>query len=215
MKRAGIVVAVLVTVLVAVLVAVLLATPAVAGAANRAKVRRPGPLRVLLVGDSVTASYQDEATALLSARGYQVYGRGVSGTGLGDVGVCKGELAKSLVAEVDPDVVVVEYVGNNTSPCKPVVRPTAKFFKLWERAAKVSQRRFTRRGASLRWIMFPPHIRASHAATTPKINAIFRKLGPVIETWSVFTPAMHTADGMHLSQAGQDRFAQIVNAAIG
>ena len=79
-----------------------------AHAVNRERVRRPGPPRVLLMGDSITASYQDETETLLARRGYQVIKAGRGGTGLLDADHCTGQWQR-FVAVLVPAVRYASY----------------------------------------------------------------------------------------------------------
>lgn len=202
----------------ALVVAVVLVVADPAGAVDRAAIRRPGPLRVLLVGDSITYSYQDEAAAAFQAKGYQVFRFGVPSTGLLDRDWCHGQIAKDLLRGSDADVVVYENAGNYLAPhCSDSVAwATPGFFKQWTRSAKLSQRILTRRGARFLWVSMPPVTRPGYDTVTPRLTWIYRTLGAgMVETWGRFDAAMHTSDGMHLSQAGQDRFAGRVVSVVG
>jgi lysophospholipase L1-like esterase len=209
---------------------VVTATPA--GAANRAKVRKPGPLRVLLLGDSITVGYQGTAAAKLAAKGYQVTVAGVRGSSILDVNECRGKAARLLLKAVDPDVVVFENTGNyglltylGLPPCKPVLtKGSARFFAKWEKAAKVNQAALMRKGARFLWILNPT-VSAAHdppRTLIPTINAIYRRIAPpggVIDAWSAFGGSTYNAglhtDGLHLSAAGITKMSDLVVAAVG
>jgi lysophospholipase L1-like esterase len=195
-----------------------------AGAADRVKVRRPGPLRVLLVGDSFTARYQDAAAEALRSKGYQVFPGGVEGTGLLDANQCRGRYAYALLTLVDPDVVVFTSVGNYIilPHCSPTVAYASKqFFRKWKTAARITQRALTRKAARFLWVLAP----AGRANTmVPRLNEIYRKIAGkragVIDAWTAFggatyQPALHEADGNHLNAAGSQRLAALVVAAVG
>jgi lysophospholipase L1-like esterase len=188
--------------------------------AHAAKARPPGPVRVLLMGDSLTVSYQDEAALALRAKGYQVTGAGLGGTGLLDADHCRAARAKVL-AKGRPDVVVIEYVGNYLAnghlPCAgPVYAPrSAEFYKAWKVEARRAARVFAVKGARVVWVEAPLAIRLGYNLTIPAVNAIYRSLGPTLNAAWPYSDATHVADGLHLSQAGQDRLAAQVVAVVG
>ena len=119
--------------------------PSVAEAAKQ-KVRTPGPLRVLLVGDSLTGNYGPYAAAQLRLRGYQVTISSLGGSGLLDADKCHGRYAKRLLRTVEPDIVVYQNKGNynlltsaGVPPCRPLLSyGTPKFYVRWEKAARQS-----------------------------------------------------------------------------
>jgi hypothetical protein len=198
-----------------------------AQAANRAKVRRPGPLRALLVGDSITASYQDEAAALLEARGYQVSKSGLGGTGLLDVTQCRGDYAQALLTYTDPDIVVGEWVGNNGTTALPICAPPAPFasaawYRDWKKSARLTQKILMSRGARFLWVLAPAVSYPNRVSVIPRLNAIYRQVAGqragLVDAWTGFgvtyNPSLHVADGIHLNQAGQNRLAALVAQAV-
>jgi hypothetical protein len=221
-KRAG-----AIAVLTALVLVVALASPA--HAVNRDKVRRPGPPRVLLLGDSITESYQDEAATLLTRRGYQVIKAGRGGTGLLDADHCNGQWQRFLTSLADPDIVVVEYVGNYLfyPPCTklPVLKRTApKFLRHWTKSARLTQRLLMKRGARFLWVLNPAVDYPPRTAQMPLLNDAYRRVGGTktgyVDAWTafggaVYNASLHAPDGIHLSQAGQNRLAALVANAIG
>jgi lysophospholipase L1-like esterase len=204
-----------------------LATPAHA-AKSRAQVRRPGPPRVLLIGDSITNNYEQEAVTLLSARGYQVIPFGIFGTGLLDANNCKGHFARDVMRYVDPDVVVVEYIGNyggrvefGVAPCEPMKPYGSKaWLRRWGNAAKNNYRAYGRRGARVFFVQVPSVNFSPKREVVPQINAIYRGLGgPTIDAWTAFGGAPFDQslrkDGQHLNQAGAEKMAALVAQAVG
>jgi lysophospholipase L1-like esterase len=202
--------------------------PAIADAAIAGKSRRPGPIRVLLVGDSITASYQDEAAALLRARGYQVVLAGLHGRSLLDQNMCKGAAVSLLRAFHDPDVVVLEGISNyalltagGIPPCQPMVAKYSKaFYREWRKAAKANTKAADRKRTI--WVLAP---QTRSDVGIRRLNDIYRKLGRyplarTVDAWTSFGGAtynasLHVADGIHLNQAGQNRLAALVAAAVG
>ncbi len=185
-----------------------------------AKVREPhtGPLRVLLVGDSITVSYQDRVAQLLP--GMSVTGAGIGSTGLLDVDMCSGARAKNLIATYDPDVVVVEYVGNyaRSGPvCATVTQASAGFYARWKASARRTGRRLAAKGARVLWTLIPTNARPVYTGMVGPLNAIYRTLGENVDAYTAFgayDPALHVPDGLHLSPAGVERMAQTVAARV-
>ena len=178
----------------------------------------------MLVGDSLTASYQDEVAALLHAKGYQVWTAGRPGRSLLDANMCGAAIVTWLRAVHDPDVVVLEGIANyrllesaGVPPCLPLVVPnSADFYREWKRAAKANTRAAARKRSV--WVLTP---QTRIDAGLAQINGIYRGLRTrTVDAWSsfggsVYNPALHVADGVHLNQAGQDRLAALVVAAVG
>ena len=205
-----------------------LAVVAVCALPAGAATRTPGPRRVLLVGDSITVSYQDEAAAMLRAKGYQVRLAGFPGRSLLDVNMCKASEAHYWSSSFDPDVVVYQAIGTyglltggGIPPCLPSVTPgSVPFFRKWKSAANLNQRAFTARARFL-WILNP---QTAPAKNTAALNTIYRDVAQgkagLIDGWTAFggatfDPQWRIWDGVHLNQAGQTRLANLVVAAIG
>lgn len=189
-----------------------------------AVVRKPhsGPIRVLLIGDSLTVSYQQRAAELLGA-GYAVTGAGVGSSGLLDADVCKGRRAQALVAQSDPDVVVVEYTGNyavRLPVCWPAMQPK-QFLAKWKQSANQTRNQSRRKGARVLFMLVPSSTRAGYEASVPQLNTVYRGITGVtlVDAWTAFGGAtydssLHTSDGLHLSPAGVERMAQTVVAKV-
>jgi lysophospholipase L1-like esterase len=200
-----------------------------AGAATREQLRKPGPRRVLLIGDSITVNYQDATAALLDARGFLTIKAGVGASSLLDENRCKGALVRQMVAFVDPDVVVLQGSGNyaNLTPGVGVCRPqvtygSPAFFKLWTRASKVTQRRALRRKAQVLWVINPTVAFEPKRRAIPQINTIYRQVAGtkagLIDAWTAFGgPVFDQSlryDVQHLNAAGARRMAELIDAAI-
>ncbi len=196
---------------------------AVAGAADSAE-PEPAPLHVLLVGDSITMSYQDEAAAVLRARGYQVTVDALGGSGLRDLFACHGRRPKAL-RRLDADVVVYQSIGvyGMRPRCSATLRGTPRFFRQWENEAAMAQRILTRNGARFLWILNP---QTEPPWAVDRFNAIYQTTAgadddtELIDAWSPFggatyNPALHDPDGIHLNQAGQSLLARLVVDAVG
>ena len=200
---------------------VVFAVPAGA-AVDREKVRRAGPLRVLLVGDSITASYQDEAALALRAKGYEVLAFSKGSTGLLDATWCKGQYALMLES-FDADVVVYENVGNYAGPhCSPTTeRESGGFYRQWRRSALRSERVLSRNGARFLWMLNPACAHDGYTEVVPRLNQIYGSLGTeTVDAWDAFgswtyNPRLHDDQGLHLNQAGQQLMAATVVTAVG
>jgi lysophospholipase L1-like esterase len=194
------------------------AAPAGAGANSRP----PGPLRVLLVGDSITVNYEDEAAAMLRAKGYQVTVRGLGGWGMRDRSSCKGQYARAL-EQLRPDVVVVQSSGNyGMYPrCNRTEFATPTWFNQWRTEATRTQRILSRKGARFHWLLTPMVSASMKQVVVPMTNAIYESVAtePVIDAWSDFggwtyDAALHS-DSIHLNQAGAERMADLVVETVG
>jgi lysophospholipase L1-like esterase len=192
------------------------------------KNRKPGPIRALLVGDSLTVSYQDAAAKKLATRGYQVTRAGVAESSILDTGACDGTVARALLASVDPDVVVFENNGNyglrpGINPCAPRVKPGSKaFYRQWTTAARRNQKILTSRKAKFLWVLNPSVSHEPQRSMIPKINAIYRRLAGkrigLIDAWGAFggsryDPRLH-ADEQQLNAAGAERIADYILLAV-
>lgn len=201
-----------------------------------AKVRKPhtGPIRVLLIGDSITVSYQARVAELLGA-GYAVTGGGVGGTGLLDLGICDGARAKALLKQVDADIAVVEYTGNYgavsyapgyqgsaAATCLPGETWGSKqWHKRWKASATKMRNKLASKGGRVMFVLVPTTTRAGFAPLISTLDANYRKVAraDVVDAWtafggSTFDASLHTSDGLHLSPAGVERMAQTIVAKV-
>ncbi len=183
---------------------------------------------MLLVGDSITVSYQDQAAALLRAKGYQVLLAGFPGRSLLDLNMCRASEAHYWAKSFHPDVVVYQAIGTyglltggGIPPCAPPLTPgSTAFFRKWKKAAGLNQRAF-KAPARFLWILNPQTVPASNTAA---LNAIYRDVAQgkagLIDAWTsfggaTFDPRWRIWDGVHLNEAGQTRMANLVVAAVG
>lgn len=160
------------------------------------KHRKPGPVRVLLVGDSITVNYQRAAASLLSLKGYQVTQAGFPGSGLLDSDICNGRHAQNLLQYADPDVVVFEYNGNyaiagGAAACPPGVAVGSRdWYRQWKAAARLNQKILTSKGADFLWVLNPTVKSEPKRSMIPKINAIYRELAGkrarLVDAWGGF-----------------------------
>jgi lysophospholipase L1-like esterase len=208
-------------------ITVLVLAPLVGGAVAGAETDTSGPPRVLLVGDSITANYQEAAVAQLRAKGYDATGVGVRNTGLLDQGICDGGYAATMRRRFDPDVVVLEYTGNYgfIPACVKKTYGSKPFFNHWRGAAQRNAARYSRNGARIVWVLPPmPSSRWVHTMVVPQIDELSRALAgkrgeAVADAWTAFggpsyNPSLHT-DGLHLNDAGVATMANLVVQTVG
>jgi hypothetical protein len=187
---------------------------------DRHEVRKPGPLRVVLLGDSLTVNYQDEAVAMLSKRGYQVIPAGIGGLGLLDRTICSAGYARNVRKFADPDIVVFMSSGNyGTLPALGMCNPRREYgsdawLRRWRGAAVNNQRQFTRRGARMLWIEVPAVNSSPKREIIKPINAIYREVGETVDAWTPFGGEKFDqslrSDVQHLNQRGSDLMAELV-----
>ncbi len=192
-------------------------------------VRTPGPARVALFGDSITAQYSLAAVPALQAQGYDVRARGVGGSGLLDASECQGQRATTTLTQDDPDIVILESTGNYrfNPPCDPMVQfGTEAFYREWQRAAQQVTDILRSRGADVVWMLIPPAPAGSpREITVARINDIYRSIAlrtPGVGIVDAFNPfggktfdaSVRAADGVHLNASGVTLMASLVNRAV-
>ena len=192
-------------------------------------VRVPGPARVALYGDSITAQYSATAVSVLQAQGYDVRARGLSATGLLDATECQGQRASAIVSQDDPDIVILEHIGNYAAypPCNPnLVYESEAFYAEWQRAAQRVTDTFRSRGADVVWMLSPP-VRPGSAREPSllRINDIYRTIAlgtpgvGVVDAFNAFggktfDPTLRHADGVHLNASGITAMASLVQRGV-
>lgn len=200
----------------------------------------PQPVdRVLVVGDSITQSAQEHIIAALEAEGAEVRVLAWGGTAPCDWIDPVG----TEVASFDPDVVLIEFAGNDLTPCIAdtprrhpdfVDRYTADAAALTE-AAKAG-------GAAVRWTSVPYIAHDDHEAVALQLNELYRSLSddgvltPLRAALTVdggfgltdrcraaaecgdapaFTPVqIRSDDGLHLATAGSVRMASVYGQVV-
>jgi lysophospholipase L1-like esterase len=199
-------------------------------APSRADVRRPGPTRVVLMGDSLLAFSTTSVEVALGPQ-YETTNAGIGGTSLLDSNVCDGSRGRSLVERYDPDVVVVEYTGNyaqspvtGVRPCRPVVKYGSRaFYAEWKASARRNQRELRARRARVIWVAVPKTTDPPYAKVVPGLNRIAREVAGsernVADGWkrfggSTYNPELHLADGLHLNAYGNDVLAAVIASAV-
>lgn len=203
--------------------------------------RRAGPPRIVLVGDSVTANYQEVAKRLLESRGFQVLKYGYPGKGLQDADWCKGQLANTIISNNDPDYIVFETMGNydysGFSKCdSTLLSNTEPYFTAMRSTVDLYQSIFTSKGAKMYWVQAPgvainSTLTASRSATVEMLNSYY----PIVAAAhsNTYVIDVHTPFGgnppnctlrdvgrspaaycLHLNRSGENLFASTVNQAI-
>jgi hypothetical protein len=114
---------------------------------------------VVLMGDSLIAEAAPAISTYLDGFGYSVYSQAaVPGSGLLDTQMNWLAKGRELIAQYDPSVVVVEYVGNYAYfggiPGVSVYTPT--FYRDWTNAAQQLENILTSRDATVYWVIGPP-----------------------------------------------------------
>jgi hypothetical protein len=141
--------------------------------------RRSGATRVLIVGDSLTYQSGLPGKAMFAAAGYDAFIDGVAGSGLLDADRADGTWLDPLVALLDPDIVVIEFVGNyraETAVDPSVERGSPAFLTQWQAAAQRLVRHAAVRGAAVDWVLSPPMLTITPFAFEPFLNAGYRAL---------------------------------------
>jgi hypothetical protein len=176
------------------------------------------PVRVLLIGDSImnqAGVYLEES---LEARDgvvdVEVVNEGRNGTGLLTPGIYDWQPAAArLVEEVNPDIVVVLFVGNYTSTDLwvndaglEVEGYTDQFFQAWEGQARDLQATLVASGADVYWVNPPPMLNEEGVRRVEQFRLIHRRIA---EDWTGTvlidgTDALSTGDGDYAFELPDD-----------
>jgi lysophospholipase L1-like esterase len=183
--------------------------------------RAPGPARVLFVGDSITSNVMVDGSgqAFFEQHGFEVRRSATPGFGLLDDPQhgYRDQMALQ-VAGFDPDVVVLEFIGNYRSfgdPGLPGVDVnTAAFYAAWQAEARAVTAAARARGAEVFWVLGPSvGITAEWRDRVHVLAAGYRRLGAelcdlhYVDAFALlgdpWTPsALRNPDGVHLSSQG-------------
>lgn len=151
------------------------------------------PVRVLLIGDSImnqAGAFVEETLEDDDDIGdVEVRNEGRNGTGLLTPGVFDWQArAKRYVAEFQPDVVVVLFVGNYTSDelwvnegGVPVEGYTDEWFDEWEGQARELQEILVSTGADIYWVNPPPMLADEGERRVTNFRLIHRRIA---EDWT-------------------------------
>lgn len=176
------------------------------------------PVTVLLIGDSIMNQAGVFLEESLEARDdvgdVKVVNEGRNGTGLLTPTIYDWQPAAArLVDEVDPDVVVVLFVGNYTSTDLwvndaglEVEGYTDQFFQAWEGEARDLQATLVDSGADVYWVNPPPMLNEEGARRVEQFRLIHRRIA---EDWTGTvlidgTDALSTGDGGYAFELPDD-----------
>lgn len=191
--------------------------------------RQPGKTRVLFVGDSITGQVlvDGQGQALFEHAGFDVQRSTRSGFGLLDDpqhGYSRDMAMR--VSSFDPDVVVVEFIGNYRAFDDPGLRGVAvntpRFYAAWQREAGDLTTQAAARGAQVFWVLGPTvGISQSWADRVHEIAQGYLRLSTThprtgyIDAFSAlgdpWRPApTRSPDGVHLTATGGATLAHAI-----
>lgn len=203
-----------------------------------------GGKKVLLIGDSLTAQSAGTTSAGLEAHGYDVQVMALPGSGLLDTDPRINWPARfaNLVRSYNPDVVVVEFIGNyGIFGLRPgVADGSPRFYSEWTAAAQNAENVLGSRHAVVYWVIGPPvrrdfseaklmaldkiyeHLKVPHAlyGSPPTIDMITPFGGPNGQYTQDKVGAhgqvvqLRLPDGTHFTPAGELVFGEIVTNAV-
>lgn len=191
--------------------------------------RLPGPTRILFMGDSITGNVlvDGNGQGLFERHGFEVQRSATPGFGLLDDPQhgYRDEMALR-VAGFDPDVVVLEFIGNYHAFGDPglagVEIDTPAFYAAWQAEAESVTRRAVARGAQVFWVLGPAvGIAASWRDRVHVIAKGYQDIGAALcdthyvdafqaigDPW-VSSP-LRTPDGVHLTAEGGAALAGVI-----
>ncbi len=198
-----------------------------------------GPMRVLVVGDSITQSAQVPIIAAIEDQGAEVRLLAWGGTAPCD---WIGPVAET-VAETDPDLVLIEFAGNDLTPCiADTPRESAGFLDRYRTDSQALTDAAGAGGAVVRWSSVPYIDHRQHEAVARDLNRLYRSLSdegvlnPLRAALTVdggfgyadrcrgaaecgeaprFSPVpIRSNDGLHLADAGSVRMASVYGQVV-
>ncbi|MGI9601431.1 MAG: GDSL-type esterase/lipase family protein [Acidimicrobiales bacterium] len=196
---------------------------------------QPSPLqppKVLVVGDSITQSAQVEITTALGPHTEELVIMAWGGTAPCD---WVGPVAET-VADFDPDIVIIEFAGNDLTPCiVSTPRGSDGYLARYSEDARALTTAAAANGAAVHWASVPVMADTVYDAVTGELNQIYRELShtrtliPVRDSVAVdgalsftdtcrsadecgdapigSTVAIRADDGLHLTPSGSARLA--------
>lgn len=202
----------------------------------------PQPLRLLVIGDSLTFQAKEAAEAVAARYEGVLVLRivGLPGTGLIS-GFDWHEAMRRLVEDFHPHVVIAEFIGNYFPPYLQDARGvdilpgTEAFYERWQTATMAAMDVLTAEGALVFWVLGPNLADATADTQRRRIDAIYRSLsscyGSVefIDCYRIISPDGYTStlvnrlgeteivrepDGVHLTPAGVQRLVEAAETAI-
>jgi hypothetical protein len=199
--------------------------------------------KVLLIGDSIMQSAGPAATGDLQRQGFQVQVVAYFGTGLLDTKFDWLDRMRQLVAQYQPDIVVVEFVGNyglfGTRP--GIADMTPQFYAAWASAAQQATDILSADHAQVYWVLGPPMAKqvmeqklttldtiymALRAPASPARRPLFvDEVTPFVDAQGRYLPSvvgpdgkqvpLRLPDGEHLAvPEGTQRFADAITSAL-
>jgi hypothetical protein len=200
------------------------------------------PKRVLCIGDSLTSGAAQAVTGHLQAKGFEPEVHAIPGSGLLDTKVNWADQARQVLAQFNPDVVVVEFIGDYglLGERPGVAANSPQFFAQWASAAQQLEDILTSGGAQVYWVLGPPVAQPVGEHELVSLDYIYQALRAPNTTfgrpltidavrpfsahgagYSEFLPnpnglpvQIRTPDGTHLTVAGDLLFAQTVANAV-
>ena len=197
---------------------------------------------VVLLGDSLTNESSTTIASFLEVRGYSVHPEAIPGSGLLDTEVHWLARGRRFIAQYDPSVVTVEFIGDfgllGAPPGVQVNTPT--FYQDWARVAQQLEDILTSRGAQVYWVVGPPVAVPTVQTTITNLDLIYEHLHapdtasgrpPLINVTPALTEAggrfteylpapngtpveVRTPDGVHLTLYGIALFARAIAEGI-
>jgi hypothetical protein len=200
------------------------------------------PARVELMGDSLMLGAAPDVSTDLGLEGDRVDASlAVDGAGLLDNSPDWLDKARTVVARFDPDIVVVEYVGNYGTfggPIPGVTVYSPAFFRDWAVRSQRLEDILTSRGATVYWVIGPPIAPRVAAVGVQRLDAIYEHLRapaggrpPLIDITGAVTGGtgryrlslpgpggrpipVHRPDGVHFTRYGDALMARAIAQAI-
>jgi len=133
---------------------------------------------VVLLGDSLTNESSTTIASFLEVRGYSVHPEAIPGSGLLDTEVHWLARGRQCIAQYDPSVVTVEFIGDfgllGAPPGVQVNTPT--FYQDWARVAQQLEDILTSRGAQVYWVVGPPVAVPTVQTTITNLDLIYEHL---------------------------------------
>jgi len=197
--------------------------------------------KVVLMGDSLTAESSLNTALFLSPLGYEVQSAALGGSGLLDTKVNWVANARALVAQDDPNIVVVEFIGDYGIYGTPpgLVNHSLSFYADWAKVAQQLENVLTSRGATVYWVIGPPVAIPANSAAIAILDHIYEHLRaptpsghpPTINVTPALTGGtgkyteylpgpngtpveVRTPDGTHFTAYGVALFSRVIAEAI-
>jgi hypothetical protein len=203
---------------------------------------RSGGKKVLAVGDSLTFQSSTPLHDDLGQHGLDVSVMAIGGSGLLDTKTNWPDRLRQAVASIDPDEVVVEFIGNYGlfGPRPGVADGSPQFYQQWAEEAQRLEDILTSRHAVVYWVVGPPVRSPSGNEKVVNLSHVYENLHapgllssnpPTIDAFAPFSdsrggytdygPAtngqimrLRTPDGVHFTVAGTQLFARTISDAV-